>query len=139
MKMLKTNLNSIVTTFIISAVLLSILLMASCSSQYDKKEFKDKEHLLNHLNSSEFNRSHFNRFLNKSEDEMMLRKNFTNIEHHNISLEFNQDFENICKDKNQGDACTLETPKGITNGTCTNMENHLICKLEIPELQNPQR
>ncbi len=127
---------SVTSMVIISALLLSLLLMTSCSSQNDAEDFINTRKKIETENSLKNDKNFVDSRLNMSDKEMMSREMFINITHHNKSNEFNQDFRNLCNDKNQGDSCSLETFEGAINGTCKNMNDHLICIPLMSESKN---
>jgi len=43
-----------------------------------------------------------------------------------------------CQDMQEGDACTMEGPRGEMQGTCTLMEDALSCRPEMPDMKDGQ-
>ena len=53
--------------------------------------------------------------------------NISEEERQQLFEERQQQAIDSCQDKNEGDACIFESPRGETQGVCKNIDNNLVC------------
>ncbi len=64
--------------------------------------------------------------------------NMTEEERQQMFGEMQQKAIESCKDKNEGDSCQLESPRGEISGVCNLREENLVCTSDIPMRQGQQ-
>lgn len=103
-------------TAIIMLILISSLLLLGCSSKQD--QFQD-------MPERNFDRDRPQMNLSDEERQNMLMPP-------EMSEEMQQKMIEACQDKNEGNECVLEDPRGETTGTCKISEDSLVCTIERP-------
>lgn len=96
--------------FVISLLVLSIIITSGCSSNNQR----------NYPQRGNF-------------------QDMTEEERQQMFEERQQKMIDACEGKDEGDVCTIESPRGETEGTCEIIDNNLICTMDMPMGQPPEQ